>query len=157
MRVVTLRPTLASSRGTLPKNFLTFLSAPPPTPPPKGEKIWKENFWSATALQSYKKSVYLTCLFIALFSVLCAVPRRSHHRALCQFCTRSPHTSTSHRHAHIRSRSLLGVVCVRLVTSLEFVGFSMVRASRGQGVCACPTHPCAHKPTSLFLKEIVKQ
>ena len=37
---VTPRPTLAITRvAHFPKNFLPFITAPPPTPPPQGKKI----------------------------------------------------------------------------------------------------------------------
>ena len=67
--------------------------------------------------------------------------------------SQAPHTGLSHSFA-MPARRLL---CVRSVTSFEFVVFNMVRASREQ-IFMClfpPTQYAAHKPTP-FLGDTIK-
>ena len=105
------RGALDTSRAATSKISFHFFAAPPQTPPPLGERNCKEIF-GLLATRPFKKlhsNLHLLESFSFRFFTVWWRPRRF---ARSSAMTYSNHAhkpaSTSHRHARIRSRRLLG-------------------------------------------------
>lgn len=114
------------SRGALPKNFLAFFTAPPPTPPPQGEMERKGNFWFCFAISSPKSSVqisiYLRAFHFTFFYLMAT--RSAPLSALGVTLYSANHTQPpSHSPLAFARGGCFGVVHVRLVASREFGGY----------------------------------
>ena len=134
---LSVRPDCAGKRYNAPRTrsrtrvcknqkiSLHFSRASSPHPSAaKRKKKWKGNFWFCFAVSVSEKSNLILTFLFALFSTLTATEALSYPRSVVTL-TSANHTQTPpHSPLAFARAGCFGVVCVRLVASVEFSGNS---------------------------------
>ena len=100
-------------------------ASPPPRPSAaKRKKKWKGNFWFCFAVSVSEKSNLILTFLFALFSTLTATEAHSYPRFVVVITSANHTQPPTHSQLAFARAGCFGVVCVRLMASMECGGNS---------------------------------